>query len=300
MSKPRTKQRSVPRLVQELKEWCADANNAERLRTRPLSRIAEILRSPGGDPEARSTRVAASLLGSLATWYSNAGASAVMDGDPAGWREIERGRLYRLAHVRILARAYELDPRPADAKTLAITPQFPALLLAHCLVIGDDTGARELAVLLEASRDGLVFGDWAPWPVASFVAELARAIFPDLAVAPAERVQPPGVYSEMLRACAASSRDELRVALVRGCDYHVEQSFESAGFAQYTLSPYELFPVELLATSRLVAWSPADVNHPLFETALASREAAAAVLPLAADDVLDAVQARAVDAKLLS
>ena len=80
-----------------------------------------------------------------------------------------------------------------------------------------------------------------------------------------------GVYQRVLDAW--SNQAELRSALGEVCDYHLEQSWTARGYPPFVHTPYQMFPVDILAIARvrrdLGLVMPA-VEHPLLSTPLAT------------------------------
>ena len=244
--------RQLKKLVNELHEWCADPTTDRR------EEIYKSLRKELASNRPRAAAVATGDLRSLANWYGQHGSLAILDGRIEGWADIDRSLHYEWWSIRI------------DTSMIAV-PEA-ALTLAHALVFEEESMAEWLAERMISSLDDGAFSCWHSATFGVFILKL-WAIHRGLSDVNVTRpdVSALGVYQHVLDAW--SNPAELRAALIEACDYHLAQSRTAMGYPPFVYSPYQIFPVDMLAIAvvrRGQGLEMPAVEHPLLSTPLAT------------------------------
>jgi hypothetical protein len=192
------------------------------------------------------------------------GCVRVLDGDPGGWEQLDRGFLYRTWAIRLLACAYDADVRPG--KNARMTLDAAANAWAEATAIGN----VELANWLEARLRKIDAGDGslsgkdmnalvalaAHFATRKPGAALKQSGWADL-----------GPYARAIRGgLRPGDYDEL-------AEYHVQQTGES-GFQPFLTPPFRLIPVELFALEKRTGVRIESPQHPLLTSPLAVRREA--------------------------
>ena len=89
------------------------------------------------------------------------------------------------------------------------------------------------------------------------------------AVAPLEPSEIPSVYTSLVESLESGSSTE--IALRAACDYHVDRIEVPAGYDEFGVGPYDLWPVELLAIEVVCGRRFSPVDHPMLSTSLLRR-----------------------------
>jgi hypothetical protein len=239
-------------LVRDLRGWCTRPTNDWR--EDGYKTIQKFMKSN----QPRAAAVAGGTLFSLSAWYAQNGALAVLNGDVAGWANLDRVLHYRWWNARI--------------DTGGTLVSNAALTLAHAITFEEWSKAAWLAERMLASIDDLAFLTWECSSFGVFLLKLwarhqGRA---DLNL-DRPKVAKLGVYQRVFDAWSDDA--QLAGAVADMCDYHLKESFHSEGFPQFTDPPYDLFPVDYLALSivrRELGLATPRPDHPLLATPLAA------------------------------
>ena len=244
----------MKRLKKDLREWCDLRTTDER------AQIHQSLRKELASSRPRAAVVATVDLDSLARWHGNHGTLAILEGRVEGWADMDRVLHYDWWGFRI---------EPSTK-----WPTNAALTMAHAMAFEEESVAAWLAERLIQSLDE-VTSLGRRWDLAPFGAFLLRlwAMHRGLRAVDVTRphVAPLGVYRNVLDAW--SNPDQLRSALGAACDYHLAQSRRLTGYPPFVQSPYEMFPVDILAIAivrRDLGLEMPKVEHPLLSTPLAT------------------------------
>lgn len=246
--------RQMNKLVKELREWCVDPT------TDRCEESYKVIRKQLARDHPRAAAVAARRLTSLANWYAHHGSLAILEGQIEGWADIDRVLHYEWLGIRI-------EPDSSMATNAALT-------LAHAMVFEEDSMAEWLAERLIRSLDENTFlgGSWELAPFGSLILRLwamSRGL-PDVDVT-RPHMAALGVYQRVLDTWSNSA--ELCSSLMEAYDYHLAQSRTEIGYAPFLRSPYQIFPVDMLAIAvvrRAQGLEMPKVDHPLLSTPLAT------------------------------
>jgi hypothetical protein len=197
-------------------------------------------------------------LASLSGWHGGVGCRRVLDGDEGGWEEIDRAGLYQYWTVRLLACAYDADPRPQKGPRANLDGAASAF--THAEAIGASAMRDWLADRFRriAAGDGSLGGKDMN-PLVALVAHLATGKDPaELKRAGWASIGP---YAPV---AAGTLRPEDYEELA---DYHTRRA-AGAGFPAFDLYPYRLVPFELLALQRRTGVPVEAPRHPLLTSPL--------------------------------
>ena len=246
--------RQMKKLEKDLRRWCADPTKDWR------EKIDKTLRQWLASSHPRAAPVAARQLDVLANFHAHHGALAILKGRVEGWADIDLVLHYEWWHFRI-------EPGDNGATNAA-------LALAHAMVFEEESMAGWLAERLIQSLDEDTFlgRSWQLAPFGAFMLKLwaMHRGLPDVDVK-RPHVSPLGVYERVLETWAKPN--ELRLALGEACDYHLAQSWTAKGYPPFVRSPYQMFPVDILAIAivrRDLGLEMPKVEHPLLSTPLAT------------------------------
>ena len=244
----------MKRLEKDLREWWADP------RTDGREESYKVIRKQLASNHPRRAAVAAGRLSSLANWHGNHGSLAILDGQAEGWADIDRVLHYHWWDMRI--------------DTSMTTASAAALTIAHAMAFEEESMAEWLAERLIQSLDEentFLGGSWKLAPFGAFLLRL-WAMYRGLRESYVARphVAALGIYQSVLDAW--SHPDQLRSALGAACDYHLAESRKVSGYPPFVYSPYQMFPVDMLAIAivrRSQGLEMPTVEHPLLSTPLA-------------------------------
>jgi len=210
----------------------------------------------------RGTLAAATVgLMCLAGYESTAGCRRVLDGDDDGWFQVDRACLYSTWILRLLASAYDADPRPEKRPRANLDEAANAWTHAEALGASDPRDWLEGRLRKIDVGDGSLGGkDMNPLValVAHFAtgkssAALKQSGWADIGpyVRVASRELRPGDYDEL-------------------ADYHTRQ-VTGSGFPAFDRYPYRLVPFELFAIEKRIGVPIETPQHPLLTSPLAVR-----------------------------
>ena len=244
--------RQMKKLEKALRAWCTDPTTDRR------EQIHQSLRKWLASSHPRSAAAAAVDLHALAIWHAHHGALATLEGRIEGWADIDRVLKYEWWSLRI------------NNDTSMVS--HVALILAHAMVFEEESMAEWVAHWLLRSLEDSTSPNWSCATFGAFILKLwtMQRGLPDVDVA-RPNVPPLGVYQRVLDAWA--NPDELRPALSEACDYHLSQSWTARGYPEFVDSPYQMFPVDMLAIAtvrRALGLEMPRVEHPLLATPLAT------------------------------
>jgi hypothetical protein len=197
----------------------------------------------------------------LAGHESTEGCRRVLDGDAAGWFQVDRACLYSTWILRLLTSAYDADPRPDKQPRANLDEAANAWTHAEAL------GAADLRDWLEGRIRKIDAGDGslggkdmnslvalvAHFATGKDPAALKRSGWADIGpyARAASRELRPGDYDEL-------------------ADYHTRQ-VAGPGFPAFDRYPYRLIPFELFAIEKRTGVTIGEPRHPLLASPLAMR-----------------------------
>ncbi|TKD03380.1 hypothetical protein [Polyangium fumosum] len=245
------REKHVRSFARDLNAWCKNPRLDQRKKL--LADIEKWIRS--GKP--RAAAVAAGILRQLGNWYAQHGMFDVLNGRVESWAHLDRVLQYNWWDTRI-------DPGGTHVLDAAHT-------LAHALVFGEERMAAWLAARMIRSIDDKAFGSWDLSPFAVFMLELwhryAGTPRPELDRQGIARI---GVYRSVLDTW--NDGQGFVTALLNACDYHLDEAVYSDANKEFLTSPYDLFPVDILAIAAVRAKQGLpmpELDHPLMQTPLA-------------------------------
>jgi hypothetical protein len=268
-------------LVRELKGWCSREGGR---REEHYKDIYKALRS--SRPEA-TTRAGVNL-DFLATYHAQYGSLAILNGQSAGWTDLDKTLHYRWWHTRI--------------STVGTLVSNAALTLAHAIAFEEWSKAAWLAERMLTSMDDLAFLTWDYSSFGVFLLKLwARHQGRGDLNLDRPKVAKLGVYQRVFDAW--SDEAQLAGAIEDMCDFHLKGSFDSDDYhSQFYEPPYGLFPVDYLALSiirRELGLATPRPDHPLLATPLAAPPPPESRPRLGEDSLLDMVLKKARDTGFL-
>jgi hypothetical protein len=229
--------------------------------------------------EKRDFVRAAICLDQQTTWDAQVGALAVLEGNDSGWALLDRVLHYRWWRYRV-----------------SIQGEFAsrvALVLAHAIVFEEDGKADWLAdrlICASMSTEYELIG----WELTSMPG-LILWLWSKLR----GRTPPEGVRlarREPYERIVATWEEPpaLHEAILLACDHHLDDAMmamSGKGYPEFGTTPYDVFPVELLALSRVrsvLGLMPIAFEHPLLSTHLAAPVRATVRPHMESDAVLEA------------
>lgn len=238
-----------------------------------------------GQGSAAAARAAMSLH-LLSNWHAMHGSLAILNDDITGWAELDRVLHYRWWKIRI-----------TTSMTLV---QGASRCVAHAIAFHEFHMADWLATRLVTSLDDLAFQTWEVSRFGVFLLRLWAMYTRREIVLERPKIAELGIYQRVFDGW--SDDDALRVAIREMCDYHLEQSFDSHGYPEFTETPYELFPIDVLALEvirKQMGLSTPRPDHPLLATPLANPPPRERRPRMGPDPLLQRVIAKAKEAGLL-
>lgn len=228
-------------------------------------------------------------LEGLALPLSTRGAIAVLQGDPSGWSDIQKGWRYRCWLYRVRAARFDDELQRQSGKkkrdkaafeTLGVKMEEAALCLATAIALGKDEVAHSCGDRLIRNftkKDPLTEERvWYGTAFEPFMVKLyarwrgleegvLQKAHPDLIAQPKDGVD---AYQQVLDGW--DNDETFTAALEHWCHFHAEHTLDPD--MSYRVVPYQVFPADIVAAVRVrieLGGTPPGLRHPVWQNPLA-------------------------------
>lgn len=248
--------------LKEMKDWLSRPGQQSFQWVNSRKNIASALASPN----ERTVTAFRAELGQLHAWKSTQGAVSVLEGKTTGWKDLCHGLAFACCDVQI---AFGMFMDRGLPKQGALCDVELPLVLASAIALHHDNFADWCGrILVDSYRSGKgAFRDWKLTPLSAFVT-LLYTRWRKVDVSKPAVVRKLGVYEGLFRHW--DDLKKLLPAITKACDFHVANSeYTESRVTEFEESPYDVFPVEILAYQRVrdeLGLQTTMPDHPLLDT----------------------------------